>query len=283
MTGKLPFLEIRALGKSYGKAEILKDIDLTMERGEVLVLIGPTGSGKTTLLRLVNLLEAPSLGCIRFKGQTVTAGPEKERLLARRSMAMVFQKPVMFKASVQENVSFGLKMRGRDDRGKVREALAAVGLSGYEKRDANTLSGGEMQRIALARALVLEPELLLLDEPTANLDPKSAAAIDQSPAGTDRTEDDCDHGHAQYAGGPVAGEQGGSAAGGQADGRGKAGRDIQVPKGHGPSFVRNLSTLVMIVKLITLRARFSFICLLQQLNVKFFHFEKRLGHPRQSL
>jgi ABC-type Fe3+/spermidine/putrescine transport system ATPase subunit len=179
MTGKLPFLEIRALGKSYGKVKILKDIDLTMERGEVLVLIGPTGSGKTTLLRLVNLLEAPSLGCIRFKGQTVTASPEKERLLARRSMAMVFQKPVMFKASVEENVSFGLKMRGRMDHGKVLEALAAVGLSGYEKRDANTLSGGEMQRIALARALVLEPELLLLDEPTANLDPKSAAAIDR--------------------------------------------------------------------------------------------------------
>ena len=175
--GGLPFLEIKALGKSYGKAEILKDIDMTMERGEVLVLVGPTGSGKTTLLRLVNLLEAPSLGCIRFKGRTVTAGSEKERLLARRSMAMVFQKPVMFKASVQENVSFGLKMRGRDDRGRVLEALAAVGLSGYEKRDANTLSGGEMQRIALARALVLEPELLLLDEPTANLDPKSAAAV----------------------------------------------------------------------------------------------------------
>jgi ABC-type Fe3+/spermidine/putrescine transport system ATPase subunit len=177
MTGKLPFLEIKALGKRYGKAEILKDIDLTLERGEVLVLVGPTGSGKTTLLRLVNLLEAPSIGCIRFKGRTVTAGPENERLLARRSMAMVFQKPVMFKASVQENVSFGLKMRGRDDHGKVLEALAAVGLSGYEKRDANTLSGGEMQRIALSRALVLEPELLLLDEPTANLDPKSAAAV----------------------------------------------------------------------------------------------------------
>jgi tungstate transport system ATP-binding protein len=94
-------------------------------------------------------------------------------------MAMVFQKPVMFKARVQENVSFGLKMRGMDGREKVREALEAVGLAGYESRDASTLSGGEMQRIALARALVLEPELLLLDEPTANLDPKSAAAIDR--------------------------------------------------------------------------------------------------------
>ena len=173
------FLEIKELGKSYGHAEILKGINLTIEQGSVLALIGPTGSGKTTLLRLVNLLESPSSGQIIFKGQKVSDRSEREMLMARRSMAMVFQKPVMFKARVQENISFGLKMRRMDDREKVREALSAVGLAGYENRDAGTLSGGEMQRIALARALVLEPELLLLDEPTANLDPKSADAIDR--------------------------------------------------------------------------------------------------------
>ena len=175
----MAFLEIRGISKSYGKAEILKDIDLMVETGEVLALIGPTGSGKTTLLRLVSLLEEPSMGCILFDGQKVTAASEKEKLKARRRMAMVFQKPVMFKANVSENVSFGLKMRGIDDPKKIEEALAAVGLSGFENRDANTLSGGEMQRIALARALVLEPELLLLDEPTANLDPESVASIDR--------------------------------------------------------------------------------------------------------
>ena len=178
----MAFLEVRDLGKSIGMAEILKGIDLSVERGEILGVIGPTGSGKTTLLRLVNLLDEPSSGSILFDGAEVSRRPEKEKLAARRKMAMVFQKPVMFKASVQENVSFGLRMRGREAaeeiRKRVKEALAAVGLSGYEARDANTLSGGEMQRIALARALVLQPELLLLDEPTANLDPRSAASID---------------------------------------------------------------------------------------------------------
>jgi len=188
---RMAFLEVRSLSKNIGPAEILKGIDLTVERGEILGLIGPTGSGKTTLLRLVNLLDEPSTGSILFDGREVSGRPEREKLSARRRMAMVFQKPVMFKARVAENVSFGLKMRGRDDaegmRDRVKEALAAVGLSGYESRDANTLSGGETQRIALARAIILQPELLLLDEPTANLDPRSAASIDsllQSLAGS---------------------------------------------------------------------------------------------------
>ncbi|MBN1234637.1 MAG: phosphate ABC transporter ATP-binding protein [Methanotrichaceae archaeon] len=178
----MPLLEIRSLSKSIGPAEILRDINLSVERGEILGLIGPTGSGKTTLLRLVNLLDESSSGSILFDGSLISGRPEREKLAVRRKMAMVFQKPVMFKARVEENVSFGLKMRGRDDaeemRGRVKEALAAVGLSGYESRDANTLSGGETQRIALARAIILQPELLLLDEPTANLDPRSAASID---------------------------------------------------------------------------------------------------------
>lgn len=173
------FLELENLGKSYGQAQILMEINLRVMKGEVMALIGPTGSGKTTLLRLINLLEQPSSGRIMIEGRDISAISERDKLPIRRRMAMVFQKPVMFKADVERNVSFGLKMRGQGDSGKVREALAAVGLSGYEKRDANTLSGGEMQRIALARALILQPQLLLLDEPTANLDPKSVDAIDR--------------------------------------------------------------------------------------------------------
>ncbi len=181
----MAFLEVRSLSKSIGKAVILHEVSLTVERGEILGLIGPTGSGKTTLLRIINLLDEPSTGSILFGDKEVSGRPEKESLATRRKMAMVFQKPVMFKASVKENVSYGLRMRGKQDRdekisisSRVEEALEMVGLSGYESRDANTLSGGEMQRIALARALILQPELLLLDEPTANLDPRSAASID---------------------------------------------------------------------------------------------------------
>ena len=173
------FLEIEDLAKSCGRAEILKDINLRVMRGEVLALIGPTGSGKTSLLRLINLLEGPSSGRIMIEGREVSSLPESDLLPVRRRMAMVFQKPVMFRADVEHNVSFGLKMRGKKEMRMVQKALASVGLSGYERRDANTLSGGEMQRIALARALILEPELLLLDEPTANLDPKSVEAIDR--------------------------------------------------------------------------------------------------------
>ncbi|VVB66906.1 Trehalose/maltose import ATP-binding protein MalK [uncultured archaeon] len=175
----MALLELKGISKSYGEAKILEEIDLTVEKGEIMGLIGHTGSGKTTLLRLIDLLERPTSGSIVFDGVLVTDLPEKDKLKARRRMAMVFQKPVMFRASVRENVSFGLKMRGERKEEKVREALSAVGLLGYESRDASTLSGGEMQRTALARALVLEPELLLLDEPTANLDPKSAASIDR--------------------------------------------------------------------------------------------------------
>jgi tungstate transport system ATP-binding protein len=175
----MPFLELKGVGKSYGSSQILEGIDLQVEEGEVMALIGPTGSGKTTLLRLIDLLEEPSCGAILLEGRDVSRLLERERLMLRRRMAMVFQKPVMFKASVKENVSYGLKVRGIKALGKVDLLLKAVGLQGYAHRDATTLSGGEMQRIALARALIVEPELLLLDEPTANLDPRSTASVEE--------------------------------------------------------------------------------------------------------
>jgi len=173
-------IEIRGLFKSFGLSEILRGINLDVEEGRVLALIGPTGSGKTTLLRLIDLLDKPTEGNIFFNGYDICYLSSKEKLKIRRKMGMVFQKPVMFSASVYENVSYGLKVRGKgNSRLEIQRALEEVGLSGYESRDAATLSGGEMQRIALARAMVINPEVLLLDEPTANLDLRSAYAVDE--------------------------------------------------------------------------------------------------------
>ena len=175
----MALIGIKGLYKSFGTSEILNDINLDIEEGKVLALIGPTGSGKTTMLRLLDLLDQPTRGSIFFHGEDICRLSSKEKLPVRRRMAMVFQKPVMFNSSVYENVAYGLKVRGKgNSRDDVLHTIEEVGLTGHESRSATTLSGGEMQRIALARAMVIKPEVLLLDEPTANLDPRSASAID---------------------------------------------------------------------------------------------------------
>ncbi len=174
------FLEVNNLHKKYPDNEILKDISLHVKKGEVFVVIGPTGSGKTTLLRLIGLLDKPTSGTIYYNGREVPdSGGAKLEL--RRKIATVFQRPALFNTNVYNNVAYGLKIRNERRSSlhkKVTNALETVGLSGYEKRNAYTLSGGEIQRVALARAIVIEPELLLLDEPTANLDPVSTSNIE---------------------------------------------------------------------------------------------------------
>jgi tungstate transport system ATP-binding protein len=173
-------IRIEGLTKRFGAAEIIKDTDLAIRAGEIFTFIGPSGSGKTTLLRLIDLLERPTSGSIFFDGKD-TAGTEKERVAIRRRMGMVFQKPAVLNTTVAKNVAFGLAFRGvpgDETQRKVRAALDLVGLSDFTDRRAVTLSGGEMQRVALARALATEPEVLLLDEPTANLDPVSSDLIE---------------------------------------------------------------------------------------------------------
>lgn len=173
-------IRIEGLTKSFGNQEIVKDITLTIRKGEIFTLIGPSGSGKTTLIRLVDLLDCPSSGTIFFDG-TDTATSEKGRLAIRRRMGMVFQKPAVLNTTVSANVAFGLKFRGvpaAEAEERVQKALDLVGLVDLAGRRAVTLSGGEMQRVALARAMVTQPDVLLLDEPTANLDPVSSDMIE---------------------------------------------------------------------------------------------------------
>lgn len=169
---------VEGLAKVYGSRCVLEIASLEVRRGETLVLVGPSGAGKSTLLRLLGLLEAPSRGRLAFDGQWMPA-PEAVPLATRRRVTMVFQRPVLMSGSVYANVAYGLNVRGRSDvRQRVEEVLGWVGLLHLQRAPAHTLSGGELQRVALARALAVEPEVLLLDEPTANLDPAQVANIE---------------------------------------------------------------------------------------------------------
>jgi len=177
----MTFLETKNLGQKYGDRYVLEHIDLKIDKGEVFALIGPTGAGKTTLLRLLDFLEPPAAGKIYFDGIDVNCS-RHNMLEVRRRMAFVQQKPVVFSMSVFDNVACGLRWRcekGEIVQRKVEDTLEIVGMTKYRDRNAKTLSGGETQRVAVARVLVTDPEVLLLDEPTANLDPVSVSKVEE--------------------------------------------------------------------------------------------------------
>lgn len=173
-------LEAQEISKRYGTREVLRVDALAFRKGCIHGIIGPSGSGKSTLLRILNLIDRPSTGRVRFHGQDVALN--SSRLAMQRRMGMVFQEPVMFNTSVFDNVAYGLRvrsLRGSAVRDRVRAELRTLGLDRLEKQPARTLSGGEAQRVALARVLVTDPEVLFLDEPTSNLDPRNAALIEE--------------------------------------------------------------------------------------------------------
>lgn len=171
------FVTLKNISKNYGGVKALGDVTLEVTKGEILTLIGPNGSGKTTLLKILACIEKPDAGCLLINGEKIE---DKNRNKAKLDTTLVFQRTALFSTSVFGNISYGLKLRGMP-KGQigntVRKALEEVKLEGYEHRVAKKLSGGEQQRVSLARALALNTSLLLLDEPTANLDPESTSII----------------------------------------------------------------------------------------------------------
>ncbi|MDI6873426.1 ABC transporter ATP-binding protein [Candidatus Solincola sp.] len=169
-----PLLSLRGVEREYDGRRVLQVGELDIEEGSVTAVVGPNGSGKSTLLRIINLLERPTRGEIVFwDGKQLSTLERGERRKLAAQMTMIFQDPILFRRTVEDNLAYGLKVRGMpraERKARVREMLERLGLEHLASRDVRTLSGGEAQKVALGRALILRPRLLLLDEPLSNLD-----------------------------------------------------------------------------------------------------------------
>jgi putative ABC transport system ATP-binding protein len=170
-------LEIRNLSRAVDGKGLVDDVSVAVQSGELLAIVGPSGAGKSSLLRLINRLDEPTGGTVMLDGSDYRALPPRE---LRRRIGMVMQMAYLFPGTVAANIAFGPRQRGElitaDD---IATLLERVGLPGYQERDVGTLSGGEAQRVSVARTLANAPEALLLDEPTSALDEASARGVEQ--------------------------------------------------------------------------------------------------------
>ncbi len=176
------------LTKAFDGRAVLSNVSVDVRAGELHVVLGPSGTGKTTLVRMLNMLLAPDRGKVLYGADDVTLRPRQRKLSqaqrrARLGTAVVLQKPVAFRGSAAENAAFGLRVRGvpkEEALSKARAALVDLGVGPLADKPARRLSGGEQQRLAFARAAVLDLDFLLLDEFTANLDPPNVLALERA-------------------------------------------------------------------------------------------------------
>jgi molybdopterin-binding protein len=175
-------LKVKNLKKIYNNKTVL-DIDyLSFQESKIYAIVGPNGSGKTTLLNILNLLVKPEEGQIFFRDQEIINNSNSKLLEIRRKMTLVDQDPFLFQSTVYNNVAYGLKVRSVSSlvqQNSIKKALDMVGLSGFENRKVDQLSGGEAQGVVIARALVIEPEILFLDEPTTSIDQRHIDIVER--------------------------------------------------------------------------------------------------------
>ena len=171
-------IEINDVEKNLDGKKILKGINLDIKKGEIISLVGPSGSGKSTLLRCINRLTDTNKGEIFFNKKNIF---EIQTVDLRRQVVLVHQESVMLKGSVYDNVSYGPRLLDKNDEKHIIECITDAGLSkDFSNKDAEKLSGGEKKRVALARALALNPSVLLLDEPTSGVDPKNIETVEKN-------------------------------------------------------------------------------------------------------